>query len=284
MYKKRIWFYSFLIVMTFSGCDLFNLNNEKKGLNPQELQDQLVDKTWELRTVLEDGYGVYAPGLDSMYTIHFSDDGQFSGHEICNHCGGEYHINDNSNLVIEGMSCTEMACYGFQDVPFTNVLTDQEHPATIRDDKLFISVKNDSMNQTYQFSEYGTIKDVILAKPTSKSEFDFSAWPIGYSHHLETSLSGDSLTIELGYSGCGPHELNLVFYDYFEGSNPTNAHAFVSHREELCDAVFESTETFSLLPLKKAYQDTENPSQSLQLIIGDNDHNSPKPDTLLYTF
>ncbi|HBQ58615.1 MAG TPA: hypothetical protein DD671_03060, partial [Balneolaceae bacterium] len=200
MYKKSIWFYSFLIVMTFTGCDLFNLNNEKNGLSPQELQDQLVDKTWELRTVLEDGYGIYAPEMDSMYTLQFSDDGHFSGHEICNHCGGEYHINDNSNLVIEGMSCTEMACNRYQhSTPFSSALNGEALPATIRDGKLLITVGESSSQKVYQFAEYETSKEVILARPQSTVDFDFSAWPNNNHFSLDAEVSGDSIHVGVGY-------------------------------------------------------------------------------------
>lgn len=282
MYKKRIWFYSFLIVLTFSGCELFNLNNEKNGLSPQELQAQLVNKTWELRTVLEDGYGIYAPELDSMYTLQFSDDGQFSGHEICNDCGGEYHINDNSNLVIEGMACAEMACSGFQEsVPFTNILVDQAHSIKIQDEQLTISVENDSMDQTYLFSEYGSLKEVIMARPQNTSDFDFSEWPNSNHFSIEAEVSGDSIHVDVGYSGCDIHELNLVAYNYFSGTEPAQAKAFVSHTAEGCRAALGASETFSLVPLKEAYQESISSSGSIQLIIGEN---GAETDTVLYRF
>lgn len=84
--------------------------------------------------------------------------------------------------------------------------------------------------------------------------FTRSDWPNSHYSLLESEITGDFLWLKVFYSGCGPHDLNVVFYNYFMESIPIQAHAVITHRNELCDAVFISDEMFDLSPLKKKYQ------------------------------
>jgi len=266
-----------LIFITFSGCQLFDTDG---NISPDDVKANLVDKTWELQTVLKDGYGIYAPERDSMYVFQFNADGKLSGHDICNSCGGDYSINKDGELVFNDIFCTEIACQGFQhSIPFSTAFSAESHKVTFEDNKLQITVPDNSTERIYQFAEYGSTKEAIMAE--TEPSFNFTEWPNEGYHYLSTSLSDDLLSVDISYSGCGPHELNLVFYSYFKESSPPIAHAFIAHTNESCDAVFRATETFSLEPLKKAYQELYSPGSSIKIIIGDN---GPDPDTLLYTF
>ncbi len=231
-----------------------------------ELKASLINKNWELRSIEKDGYGIYAPETDSTYTLRFAEDGSFIGKELCNTCGGAYKIVAPNHLQFSDYSCTEMACHGFQHtINFGGALIETPKPFYFKDDRLFITVQeNDETAKRFKFAESHKMKDVIMA---DQKEFERADWPNSSHHMLEAEINGDSLWVKVGFSGCGPHDLNVVFYNYFMESYPVQAYAIVAHKNEACRAVFQSEETFDLSPLKEEYQQYYSDEGTIRLSI-----------------
>lgn len=246
----RTYFLSLLPIILLPGCSF--VSSDDSG-SSSKLTEKLIGKTWELRSVKENGYGIYATERDSMYSITFHSDSGFSAFDICNNCGGSYQIDNNEIISFEGFFCTEIACSGYQNaIPFSSLLAGNTYPISIQNEELHITVDEDNgAERDYVFAEYSSIKKAIMANPTTFNKDD---WPSGYHNVLESDIIDDTLHLRIGYSGCGTHELNLVFYNYFMESYPVQAYAMISHPEEPCDAYFESKESIDLIPLKNEYQ------------------------------
>lgn len=280
---------TFLILLFFAGllissCGdslVYPYPDEWNDKTPEEIKEELTDKNWQLRSIQRDGYSIYAPENDSMYTIRFADDGTIGANDVCNQCGGEYEITPSKQLMLESIFCTEAACNQFpQKMPFTSVLAGKELPFYMQDNYLYVSLKNDGESKLYVFADADEVpvKKVVMANPTN---FDQANWLDGSFHHLEAEIINDTLSIDLGYSGCGPHDLNLVFYNYFMESYPVQAYAFIAHKNEGCRAVFRSQEKFDLTPLKKEYQTSYGKEGIISIsIIRDGE----AQETLQYSF
>ncbi|SMO47498.1 META domain-containing protein [Gracilimonas mengyeensis] len=251
--KIHLLFFFGLILSTLivtTACDSVSTTNPK---TPEELKAALINKNWELRSVEENGYGVYAPESDSMYTLNFSAGGGVGGRILCNSCGGNYSISPPNRLFISGYFCTEIACQSPRHpLDFSEAVINQSNPFYFDDNRLFITVgKEGQSTREFRFAPKHATKEVIMAR---QEDFDRSEWPDGMYQLDEANIAGDSLYIKITYSGCGPHDLNLVFNNYFMESLPVQAYAIITHKNEACRAVFRSEETFDLTPLKKEYR------------------------------
>lgn len=277
MKKCTNCFLSLLLILLLPGCSF--ISSDDSG-SSDALAKKLVDKTWELRSVQENGYGIYAPLRDSMYTITFHSDSSFSAFDICNYCGGSYQIDNNELISFNGFFCTEIACQGYQNsIQFSSLLAGNTFPIQIKNNNLNITVHEEQdLVRQYVFAEYSSIKETIIANTVT---FDTDEWPSGYHNVLESEIIADTLTLRIGYSGCGPHELNLVFYNYFMESLPVQAYAMISHPEEPCDAYFETEENFDLTPLKKEFQESYGEEGVIDISIFRRD---TKEVTLRYSF
>lgn len=239
-----------VLLILLSGCSIFSSDN---GDSSDEIKKALVDKTWELRSVQENGYDVYAPAIDSMYTISFTSDSTFSAYDICNVCGGGYHLEGDELISFGSFICTEIACPNYPNsIPFSSLLGGNTFPITFQNDEMHITVdEDDDIIRDYVFEEYASSKKAIIADPAT---FDMDEWPSGLFGIIDAEIEGDTLNLRIGYSGCGLHEMNLVLYNYFMESHPVQAFATISHPEEPCDAYFETEERYDLTPLKEEYQ------------------------------
>ncbi|MEX0720478.1 MAG: META domain-containing protein [Balneolaceae bacterium] len=237
----------------FFGCDVEDANLDDK-VPVEEIKANLTASKWELRSVEEEGYGIFAPENDTMYTINFFDDGSLEGKDACNRCEGNYEIDSSGKLIINEMACTEMACHGFQHTISYAYSLHGENSFSFEDEQLYITL-NDEENESHTFrfadAESDSPKKVIMAH---LDNFIRSNWADGGYHKLEADINKDTLSVELSYSGCGIHDLNIIFYNYFMESFPVQAYAVVAHKNEACRAVFSSKERFDLTPLKKEYQ------------------------------
>ena len=111
-------------------------------------------------------------------------------------------------------------------------------------------------------------RQVIMADP---SDFDWDDQPHDYFTLKHIELENDTLEVEVGYSGCGPREFEMVFWNWFMESEPVQAYAMFSFRPEDCDAWFEDTFRFDLTPLKEEYQKYYSPSGAIDISIVDQD-------------
>lgn len=95
------------------------------------------------------------------------------------------------------------------------------------------------------------------------------------------SVDGDSLEIDLGYSGgCETHLFEICWPDgTFAYTDPPSVTLALWHGgvEDLCDLYLEETQRFDLGPLKQAWQD-ESGSESGSLLI------QLDGQSVLYTF
>lgn len=96
------------------------------------------------------------------------------------------------------------------------------------------------------------------------------------------SLNGNTLTVELGYSGgCAEHLLGLCYTGEWMESDPVQINAYVAHDSmgDPCDAYPVETREFDLQPLAQAYEELYNRSQG-EIIINFEGWN----DAILYSF
>src|SRR5262245_13871186 len=73
---------------------------------------------------------------------------------------------------------------------------------------------------------------------------------------LEATLTGDILTLRVGFSGCSPdHRFTLYAGRYFQESIPVQTPLVLSHDAlgESCEAYFERTLRFDLDPIRLAH-------------------------------
>lgn len=251
------------LLLLLTGCSFISSDD---GDNSDKVLIDLIGKTWELRSVQENGYDVYAPAIDSMYTITFYSDSTISAFEICNICNGSYRIENNELISFDGFICTEIACPYFPNsISYIRLLGGNTFPISIQNEELHITVDNEESDERdYVFAEYHSTKKTLMANPTTYKPED---WPSGLFGIIDSEIKDDTLSLRIGYSGCGLHEMNLVFYNYFMESLPVQAYATISHPEEPCDAYFETEERYDLTPLKKEYQSSYGEEGEIDISI-----------------
>lgn len=222
--------------------------------NQEEVFDQIItDKTWQLRYVSEDGLGIGAPYVDSLFTLQLSEEGSIGVKDHCNTCGGAYEI-DESKISFKDMFCTLVACsptkLGIQLASELNNVTDYQFVGS----ELQLSYNSDGVIRTLHFANADAEepKKVILARNNTSRDED---WENGTYNTEFISITDDILTLKLGYSGCDIKDANMVFSNYFLESNPVQAHAFLPQPDQACLAYFEKEYQFDLSPLKKAFNE-----------------------------
>ncbi len=114
----------------------------------------------------------------------------------------------------------------------------------------------------------GDVNEVIMADPTN---FNRDEWPHDHFTLMNIELEADTLEVEVGYSGCGPRDFEMVFWNWFMESDPVQAYGMFSFRPEDCAAWFEDTFRFDLTPLKEKYQYYYSDSGVIDISIVDRD-------------
>ena len=234
----------FLTATTFFSCD---------DAEDFPKIDQFAEIEWQLRYISEDGLGVTAPAVDTTYTITFTTDGGFSVKDDCNACGGDFDLKDGT-IEFDGPVCTLRACN--TPPPPISFATELANITMVDmiDGELVLSYNTNGNRRALHFRNASDSRPekVIMADTES---FERSDWAGGGYIISEDSLSGDTLFLTIGHSGCGPHEFNMVFYNYFKESNPVQADAILPNIAEACAAFFQVEQEFDLTPLRKAYGD-----------------------------
>lgn len=71
----------------------------------------LINTEWNLVEYRDDsGPQNIIPVDDESYTIMFYENGEIEAVDACNHCTGYFEILNGDSLIIDELSCTEMAC------------------------------------------------------------------------------------------------------------------------------------------------------------------------------
>ena len=229
------------------------LLNCKSSDDHPKIED-LAGIEWRLRYVSEDGLGITAPALDSTYSITFSTDGGFTAKDDCNVCVGNFTL-DGGTIEFDGPTCTEIACSTpYPVIPFSNEIQSASM-VDIIGRELVLSLnargKKRSLHFTNPESDARPEK-VIMAKTEN---FARANWAGGSYTIVEDSIAGDILFLRVGYSGCGPHQFDMVISNYFMESEPVQVNAILPNVAELCAAAFGSQLQFDLTPLKRAFQE-----------------------------
>ncbi|HEY7774170.1 MAG TPA: hypothetical protein VIC26_13380 [Marinagarivorans sp.] len=72
---------------------------------------------------------------------------------------------------------------------------------------------------------------------------------------ISASIEDDVMTAKVGYSGCGEQAINFTLATTFAKSNPVQADGYFSKTiDDACQAYFETTVKYDLLPLQVAYK------------------------------
>ena len=75
------------------------------------MQDDLFNIDWQLYKYYDStGPIEIQPSEGESYTLIFHEDGIMEATDACNYCTGVFEIVDGDSLLIEEVSCTEMAC------------------------------------------------------------------------------------------------------------------------------------------------------------------------------
>lgn len=85
------------------------------------------------------------------------------------------------------------------------------------------------------------------------------------------SIEGDTLTIEVAYSGCGPgHPLGACWDGAFAESEPVQVNFDVAHDDldEACDAFPSDSVDIDLTPLRQSYEEFYSESGTITINIG----------------
>lgn len=280
-----LFFFAIVSGLLFSECSSSpdfgsgQIDDGTNGQSPQELRAELTQKSWELRTVNVGEHAIYIPENDSMYSLNFFQNGNVEGMDLCNECTGSYVIEVQNTITLRfpDFSCTEMACQGYQGaIDFSETLNGLSNTFHFENGRLYIDVNPENeFPERFKFEDKNaSAKEVVLADPAN---FERSDWPDGDYHSLEAVINRDTLSINLGYSGCAPHDLNLVFSDYFLESDQVQAYAVVAHKKEECRAAFITEENFDLTPLKEQYQEAYNEFLgNIEIIIQKGDETQQK--------
>jgi hypothetical protein len=91
-------------------------------------------------------------------------------------------------------------------------------------------------------------------------------------HLLAIELTGDVMTLRVGFTGCGPdHGFTLYMVGGFMESNPVQAKLLLAHDRhgEDCPAEFERTLLFDLTPLREAFEHAYGQTGPVRLRFSD---------------
>ncbi|MBT3251278.1 MAG: META domain-containing protein [Candidatus Marinimicrobia bacterium] len=92
----------FLLLPTmFSICDESNANKQEDLFNTEWQLYKYNDSTGPLDI---------QPSEGESYTLIFHEDGIMEATDACNYCTGIFEIVDGDSLIINEVSCTEIAC------------------------------------------------------------------------------------------------------------------------------------------------------------------------------
>ena len=84
---------------------------------------------------------------------------------------------------------------------------------------------------------------------------------------IKGHIDGHIATITWGYSGCNTQDIHLSFSTSFKESSPVQASVSgVKTIEDLCQAYFETTQQYDLLPLKGAFQNAYPKAEGVVVI------------------
>ena len=92
---------------------------------------------------------------------------------------------------------------------------------------------------------------------TMVEQLDTAAWKIDPFELLEASIQGDTLYMQVGYSGgCLTHDFGLVISTDFMESDPVQTTALLTHdsKDDACDAWILTWLLADLSPLKAEWQ------------------------------
>jgi len=95
-------------------------------------------------------------------------------------------------------------------------------------------------------------------------------WPNDPFTLLSTDVSGDTLIVEVQYSGgCVEHDFKLVCYGSWMESLPVQVGILLSHNahDDNCDAVITKTLRFDLTPLRVEYSKFYSPSPDILIMV-----------------
>lgn len=248
---------SILLGLLFSTLSCSTSTNQDKTFD----QD-ITGKVWQLRYISENGLGVGAPPIDTLFSIRLNENGSFGSNDHCNACGGAYETDENG-ILFSDLICTLAVCpqtkTNIQLANELNNVTDYQ----LVNSELQLSYNSEGVLRTLHFADANDTKPkkAILAGNNTSREDD---WESG-SYDVEfVSLTGDTLTLKLGYSGCDIKDVNMVFSNYFLESIPVQAHAFLPQINQACLAYFEKEYQFDLSPLKNSFNESY---QSMEGII-----------------
>lgn len=119
---------------------------------------------------------------------------------------------------------------------------------------------------------------------TMVDEVDPNDWPNDPLEVLAATINGDTLRIEVSYSGgCVTHDFKFLVGRSFMESYPVRTFTFLSHEDndDECDNLITEELTFDLTPLKTTYQEAyQTETGTVIMLLRNND-----PATELhYTF
>ena len=263
-----------LFIMAFiAGCETSNSTDDPS------LED-LIGVTWELRYISENGLGVEAPPVDTMFSITFNEDGSFDAIDNCNLCSGTFGL-DGDNIQFSKIGCTLALCAATKsDIQLASEL---QKVSTIQSEngKLLLGYQESGTTRVLHLDDATRVqaKEVII---TDVENLDREEWEDG-SYQVEfVDLKDDILTLRLAYSGCDISDVNMVFSNAFLESDPVQSYAFLPKVNELCEAYFVKDYSFDLTNLKESYlngyQDTDG---TIDISIRENDETLER---FLYNF
>lgn len=252
-----------VLVLLFSSCSDPTSNSYEK------LLESLIGANWQLSHITEAGLTIATPQNDSLYTIHFTEENNLEIKDNCNLCNGAYTTNDNS-ISFENPSCTLALCASTKlNTTLSAELVNVES-FRIVDGELQLSSDDTWVKRVLHFrnSENTDPKKVLL---TNNGNFDRNSWDDG-SYQVELiNIEDDIVTLNVGYSGCGVKDINMVFYNYFLESEPVQAYAVLPQINDACRAVFSKEYSFDLSPLKEKHREISfGNSGSISISIREN--------------
>lgn len=96
----RKWSGLLMVALVLAGCQLLGLDgNDRFSLSGTAWEMVRVEVNGEVAETVEKG----------DYLIQFLEDGNVSGTDLCNSCGGTYQVGGDDQLSISA-GCTEIAC------------------------------------------------------------------------------------------------------------------------------------------------------------------------------
>lgn len=262
-----------LIIALIAGCGTSNSTDDPS------LED-LVGVTWELRYISENGFGVEAPPVDTMFSITFNEDGSFSARDNCNLCNGSYELN-GEKIQFSEIGCSLASCVTTRSNIQLAPELQKVSMIQIDNEKLFLGYQESGTTRVLHLDDASRVqaKEVIIA---DTEHVDRSAWEDGNYLVDFVDLKDDILTLRISYSGCDISDVNMVFGNYFMESSPVQAYAFLPKVNELCQAHFVKDYSFDLTNLKETYlEGYQDTGGTIDISIRENDETLER---FLYNF